>query len=72
MITAEVMANDEGGANNIIIIVAQSCSTISNEWSIMVTFSGWFHDPSTGRVTTKLLNKDVIVSRKHKGHRNEI
>ena len=36
------------------------------------TFSGRLHDPCTGGIPPKLLHKDVVISRKHKGDRNEI
>ena len=37
-----------------------------------VTFCSWFHDPSTGGVSPKLLDKYVIVRRKHECHWDEI
>lgn len=36
------------------------------------TFSSWLHYPSAGRIPPKFLHEDIIVSRKHESHRDEI
>lgn len=36
------------------------------------TFSRWLHDPCAGWIPSKLLHKDIIISREHECHRDEV